>query len=209
MKRNIKKIKPKFQRTDSNKYNFKSKWRKPRGGRNKIRLGKRGHQKKPRIGYGMPKNQKHLDANGLFPILISSINEISSLNPSLHIAVISSTIGKRKKIILLEKIKSKNIMVSNIKNIDQYINDLKIKKKQLQQITKQKEEKKKKEKEKLTEKSEKKKEEKQSPEEHKKEEQKIEQEILKKEKPKPSIRTKELKMRETKTRKMSPLEGNK
>jgi large subunit ribosomal protein L32e len=121
-KRNIaKKKKPTFLRQDSNKYSFNNKWRKPRGLHNKRRLSKKGHQKNPSIGYSSPKEVKYLNKDGLNRILIATIKDLKLVNKDKDIIVLSSKLGIKKKIEILEKIIESNLKLENIKDPKLYI----------------------------------------------------------------------------------------
>ena len=123
-KRNAsKKKKPTFARQDSNKYAFKSKWRKPRGLHNKRRLNKKGHQKNPSIGYSSPKEVKYLTKEGLSRIIIFNIQDLEKVNKEKEIVVLSSKVGIKKKLQLLKEIQKKGLKVENIKNIELYIKE--------------------------------------------------------------------------------------
>ncbi len=156
------KKKPNFIRGDSNrKKQFKS-WRKPRGIHNKLRLNKKGHQKKPAIGYGSPKKLRGKGKNDLIPVVILNANELEKIDKSKNSITIGKNLGLRKKLDILTKIKEKGFIVDNIKDVDKFIEE----KNKLIQF--KKEEKKKK--------SEKRKEKKKSLEEKSKEKKKSEKE---------------------------------
>tara|TARA_Y100000310_G_C20671837_1_gene810726 strand:+ start:950 stop:1531 length:582 start_codon:yes stop_codon:yes gene_type:complete len=114
MKEGLNKKKPDFNRQDSNKYNFNSKWRKPRGLHSKMRLRKKGHGKVPGVGYGSPK----LD-DVVKRILVNNIKELEGIKKG--VVTISSKVGLRNKITLLEECKKRKIKVGNVKDIDEFI----------------------------------------------------------------------------------------
>ncbi len=163
-KRNMnKRKKPTFTRQDSNKYSFSNKWRKPRGMHNKRRLSKKGHQKNPSTGYGSSKEVKFLTKEGFNRIIISNLNDLQKINKEKDTIVLSSKLGLRKKLLLLEEIQKTGLKVDNIKNIESYIKDKKSefeeKKKQKQKRITEKEKSKKESLKKAQEKEEKKEEE--------------------------------------------------
>lgn len=178
-----KKKKPKFIRTDSNKKKFNKKWRKPRGLHNKIRLAKKGHQSRPAIGYRSPKKIRNLHKSGLKPVIITNLNKLTNLDTKTQGIILSSSLGQRKKIQILEKCLELKLIVLNVKDIQEYITKVKenLKKKKL--TAAQREEEKKKKEVELKEK-EKKEEVEKTEEEQKKEEEKEKKEVLKKESPK-------------------------
>jgi large subunit ribosomal protein L32e len=88
-------------------------WRRPDGKHNKIRENKKGKGSVPRIGYGADRSTRSLHPCGLRDKLISNVSEISDIDSKLDAARISATIGKRKKTVLLEELKKRNIKVLN------------------------------------------------------------------------------------------------
>jgi large subunit ribosomal protein L32e len=159
IKNEMKKKKPDFVRTDSNKKRFKNKWRKPRGLHNKRRLKKKGHQKNPSIGYKSPTLVRGLHKSGLELIQVSNIQDLSKIKGENQAALLSSTLGNRKRLQILEICKKENIQVFNIKNIDSYISEIKDELEARKQDRKKKLEKKKKKEQKKEEKPETKKQE--------------------------------------------------
>jgi large subunit ribosomal protein L32e len=67
----------------------------------------------PTIGYGSPKKTRGLHPSGYQDILISNMRELESLNSETQAGRISSKIGKRKKIIMLEKAQELKIKILN------------------------------------------------------------------------------------------------
>ena len=119
--------KPNFVRTDSNKEKNKNrlKWRKPRGFHNKLRLKKKGHIKTPSVGYKSPKLVSGLHSSGLSFYLINNIKDLDMLDKEKQIPILSSKLGLRKKISILEKCLSEKIQVSNIKDIKLFLEESK------------------------------------------------------------------------------------
>ena len=120
--RNEKKRKqPDFHRQDSNKYVFKNKWRKPRGLHNKKRLNKKGNQPNPSTGYGSPVEVKYLNRNGYITVLVKTLNDLNKIDKEKEIVVLSSTLGARKRIIILKKALELGLKIENVKDINKYI----------------------------------------------------------------------------------------
>lgn len=113
--------KPNFIRQDAHKKKRLAKiWRKPRGGDSKKRL-----RMQNRVivspGYGTPVKVKGLTITGYEIIHVSSITDISKLNPDKQVAIVSAKLGfKKKKQIIHNLIKNK-IEILNIKNPQEYI----------------------------------------------------------------------------------------
>ena len=174
--------KPDFLRTDSNKKIFKNKWRKPRGINNKMRFNKKGHGKQPRIGYSAPHKIKNLNIYGLKDILVFNVNNLDNINKETDSALISKSVGLKKKIEIAKKAKDLNIYISNLKNIDEFLRKAEESLAKRKQTKLKTSEEKKVSKEESLKKVEKKEEAKEkTSEEMKKGEEKVERELLKKE----------------------------
>lgn len=113
---------------------LKQKWRAPKGMHSKLRMGLRGKIKKPSIGYSSPKEVKGLNRSGYKPVIVATLEGINKIKNGEGI-VISRTVGKRKKIELLKKIKELNLIVLNVKNIDSEIKKIEEKKKKSKEIS--------------------------------------------------------------------------
>ena len=106
--------KPQFRRQEWFRYKkLGNKWRKPKGKTSKTRRYEKGKPAMPSIGYGSPKKIKGLHPSGYEDILISKIKDLEVLDPDRQAGRISSTIGKRKKEIIIEKAKELEIKILN------------------------------------------------------------------------------------------------
>ena len=107
------KKKKKFLRQDAHKIKrLKKIWRKPKGMDNKMRLGLKGHRRGPAIGYGKPKYMKGL-VGGLKKVLVNNVKDLEKITENDGI-IISSKIGLKKRITILNKIKQLKLKVLNI-----------------------------------------------------------------------------------------------
>ena len=127
LRKMLKSKKPNFTRQDTNRgcSGFNEKWVRPRGMHSKMRLGKRGHHKKVSIGYGGPKIVKGLTKNGFQEFLVKNVADVAKLNPDVNVAIISSVVGTRKKLKILESLNERNIAVVGIKDLNSYLLALK------------------------------------------------------------------------------------
>jgi large subunit ribosomal protein L32e len=160
LRKNIKSKKPKgLRRNFGIKKRLSKKWRKPKGLQNKVRLNKKGYGKPISSGYGSPKEVKHLDAKtGLFPLVISCKSDLDKVDPKTQGVLISSRVGAKKRLELLDLIEKKNLTLiqdsKKLKNkIQSKLEDKKksrkkIKDRRLEQQKKKKEAQKKKDKKK-------------------------------------------------------------
>jgi len=156
LRKKIKDKKPTFIKQDVHKRKKLAKhWRKPKGLQSKMRLKLNGYRRSVTPGWGSPKEVYGLDRSGLKIIKISTITELNKLNPQEEGALISSTVGLKKKTEIIKKAKEKGITLLNIKDSDKWLKDTadKLEKKKQEKNKKQE---KKAEKKKETEKKEKK-----------------------------------------------------
>ncbi|MFH0956841.1 MAG: 50S ribosomal protein L32e [Candidatus Aenigmatarchaeota archaeon] len=111
-KKNAKK--PAFRRQESCRYaRIGDEWRKPRGRHSKLRKGYKERGKVPSLGYGSPRAVKGLSANGKNPILVSSVKDLSMLDPKKDVAVIKSPVGKKKRMEIAAEAEKLKIEVTN------------------------------------------------------------------------------------------------
>ena len=108
--------KPVFTRTDFHKkprfrISRKLKWRRARGRHSKLRQKRKGHVKMPSIGFGMPREIRGL-VGGMKPRMIMSVGDLNSMGKD-EIAVVSSSLGSKKKMVLAEKALKMNIKFQN------------------------------------------------------------------------------------------------
>lgn len=129
-KQELKKRKPKFLAQDSHKYKrIKNRWRKGRGSDSKIRHKIKGYRLRVEEGYRTPKALRGLTAAGLKKVYISNLAELKSQNLEKSCVVINGTVGKRKKIAILEECKKLGVKVLAHKNIDAFLASAKKEKK--------------------------------------------------------------------------------
>jgi len=158
LKNKIKSKMPKFIRSGAyKKKKLDIKWRKPKGGGSKVRFKFRGHRSMLKIGYGSPTEVKHFLRSGFRSVLVSCIKDLDKVvDKKYECAIISSTVGLKKKIDIVRKAKESGIVVGNIKNVDLFLKEvdekIKAKKDSKAQALKTKESKKKEREEKAKEK---------------------------------------------------------
>ena len=105
----------KFIRTDGQTFKqLGKKWRSPKGIHNKMRWCKRGKPQHPSIGFSK-------QVKKIIPV-ISNMNDVEKIKGD---AVLSRTIGNKKRIEILEKISMAGINLLNIKDIRKEIQKLK------------------------------------------------------------------------------------
>lgn len=121
-RRAVKSRKPHFVRTDVHKLKrLASKWRKPGGWQNKMRLQKRGKRRLVSAGWGSPRDVQGLSRNGMVFAPVVSPADLAGLDARKHLLVMSAALGAKKKLVLLAKAKEAGFSVFNAKDIDQSI----------------------------------------------------------------------------------------
>ena len=146
-----KKNKPTFVRYNS-QYLKKlgSNWRTPRGIHNKVREKRKGHPKMPSIGYGSSKQTLGLYKSEFDYKLVNSEKDLKNLDKKY--IIISSKLGLKKRLQIINEIKALNIKVLNIKDLDKYVKGVEERLKQNKEIKKTEKQKKQETKKKIEEK---------------------------------------------------------
>jgi large subunit ribosomal protein L32e len=88
-------------------------YRKPKGKTSKRRRYEARKPAMPSIGYRTPRNLRGLHPSGYQDVLVKNIAELEDLDPSTQAGRISSTVGTRKKITMLEKARELKIKILN------------------------------------------------------------------------------------------------
>ncbi len=94
------------------------KWRAPKGKQNKLRRHFFGKGHIPSIGYSSPLAVRGLHPSGLKEVLVSNVSDIESIDSKTECVRISSTVGRKKRIQIVEAAKSKGIRVLNAITVD-------------------------------------------------------------------------------------------
>ena len=111
----MRKKKPAFDRQDAHKKKrLGTKWRKPKGLHSKMRLQKRGYNKRISKGYRAPAVVRGLHSSGLVAVTVSTLKELDGVKKNQ--GVMLTKIGQKKKLVLLKKAIEKNIVVLNYKD---------------------------------------------------------------------------------------------
>jgi large subunit ribosomal protein L32e len=106
---------PDFIRSDSWKVKRleNSGWRKPKGLENKMRLKRKGWPPIVKIGYRKIRSVRGLHPSGLKEVLVYNEKELVGLDPENTIVRISSSVGKLKRIKIIDECNKLGIKVAN------------------------------------------------------------------------------------------------
>jgi large subunit ribosomal protein L32e len=109
---------PKFIRQESWRYDrLAESWRKPKGKDNKMRLQKSGVPALVKVGYRGPRAARGLHPSGYRDNLIHNTTELVKLDPKKDAARIGHTVGKKKRIEIINKAVELGIKVLNPGNL--------------------------------------------------------------------------------------------
>jgi large subunit ribosomal protein L32e len=117
LRKAIKDKKPEFHRQDyTHRPNLGTTgWKKPKGLHSKMRHKKAGHLGSVNVGWGSPAAVEGAHKSGLMPVLVSSVNDIASIDAKKEGAIIAAGVGDRAKVALVDALLKKNIRILNIK----------------------------------------------------------------------------------------------
>ena len=119
LRRQLKKRKPTFYREDNDKFENKRvglKWRRPTGRHSKIKHQFKGSRKMPSCGYRSPVEVRGMNRKGFFPVVVFNVEDLAKIDTKTEIAVISSTVGIKKRMMILKTITDKKMDVDHIKD---------------------------------------------------------------------------------------------
>jgi large subunit ribosomal protein L32e len=115
LRKKMKKHRPSFRRVESWRYKrVKSSWRKARGIDSKTRRKSKSGVKSPSVGYRSPKKIRGIHPSGYEEIRVFTIKDMDNLNKNKHALKISSRLGAKKRIVLIEMAQRKGFKVLNL-----------------------------------------------------------------------------------------------
>jgi large subunit ribosomal protein L32e len=105
---------PKFVRQESWRYDRLSpSWRRPKGKDNKMRLQVSGVSRLVKIGYRGPKLGRGLHPSGYLEVMVYNKDDLAGVDPSKNAIRIGHTVGRRKRVAILEEASILKIKVLN------------------------------------------------------------------------------------------------
>lgn len=109
---------PKFVRQESWRYiRLAENWRKPKGIDNKMRKQVSGVPPLVKVGYRGPKKARGLHPSGYRDRLIHNVRDLEKLDPKIDAARIGHSVGRRKRIDIVNKANTLGIKVLNRGNV--------------------------------------------------------------------------------------------
>lgn len=115
LRKKMKKKRPKFRRVESWRYDrVKDSWRKARGIDSKTRKSKKSGIKSPDIGYRTPKKIRGIHPSGYEEKRVITKKDLEGLDPNKHAIKISSRLGAKKRIPLIEYAQKKGFKILNM-----------------------------------------------------------------------------------------------
>ncbi|MBS3123389.1 hypothetical protein J4437_02005 [Candidatus Woesearchaeota archaeon] len=102
----------------------KDRWRTPRGRHSPIRQKHRGKPRLVSVGYGSPKEVKGLHRSGVERVLVSNASQLLAIDKTKQGAILSASLGGKKKLELLRLAQKENISLLNVKEAAGQINSL-------------------------------------------------------------------------------------
>jgi len=113
-KKNNKK-RPSFRRVESWRYKRVSdSWRKARGIDSKTRKKKKSGVKSPTVGYRNPKKVRGLHPSGYEEVRVTTIQDLNDLNKNRHAIKISSKLGSKKRVALIDYCQKRGFKILNL-----------------------------------------------------------------------------------------------
>lgn|SRR3989338_2328238 len=148
-RRDIKRRKPHFHRQDSHKKKkVKKSWKKPRGLQSKMRLHKKGYRRSISVGFKSPVKVRGLMRDGKTLVQVNNVDELKNVDAKTQSVMIGSSVGVKKRVIIIKKALEKNMKILNYKDAKKYLESIELLLKQHKDAKKAKIEKKKKDTEK-------------------------------------------------------------
>jgi len=78
-----------------------------------MRLGLRGWPKAVKIGYRSARKTRGLHPSGLQEITVRRLEDLDKIDPKIQIVKISGSIGERKRISIMERVRTLQLKVTN------------------------------------------------------------------------------------------------
>ncbi|MFX1316766.1 MAG: 50S ribosomal protein L32e [Promethearchaeota archaeon] len=115
LREKIKKKRPSFRRVESWRYKrVKGSWRKARGIDSQTRKKTKTGVRSPTVGYRGPKKVRGLHASRYVEVRVNNVNEIKNLKKTKHAVKISSKLGAKKRLALIDFCQKRGFKILNL-----------------------------------------------------------------------------------------------
>ena len=115
LRKKINKKRPSFRRVESWRYKrVKDSWRKARGIDSQTRKKTKSGVKSPTMGYRGPKKVRGLHPSGYEEVRVHNINEMKDLNNKKHAIKVSTNLGVKKRISVIDYAQSRGFKILNL-----------------------------------------------------------------------------------------------
>ncbi|MHA1460902.1 MAG: 50S ribosomal protein L32e [Promethearchaeota archaeon] len=115
LRKKINKKRPSFRRVESWRYKrVKDSWRKARGIDSRTRIKSKSGVKSPSMGYRGPKKVRGMHPSGFEEVRVNNINDLKDLNNKKHAIKISTNLGVKKRISVIDYAQSRGFKVLNL-----------------------------------------------------------------------------------------------
>ncbi len=115
LRKKMNKKRPSFRRVESWRYvRVKDSWRKARGIDSQTRKKTKTGVKSPSVGYRGPKKIRGFHPSGYEEVRVVTIDDLKTLNNKKHAIKISTKLGVKKRIQLIDYAQSRGFKVLNI-----------------------------------------------------------------------------------------------
>jgi len=115
LRKKINKKRPSFRRVESWRYvRVKDSWRKARGIDSRTRIKSKSGVKSPSAGYRGPKKIRGLHPSGFEEVRVEIIDDLKNLNNKKHAIKISTKLGIKKRINLIDYAQKRGFKILNI-----------------------------------------------------------------------------------------------
>ncbi len=112
----LKRKKPEFKRQEwFRSVTLRPVWRFPRGIDSKLKRGEKARGSMPNIGYRSPTSVRGLNPKGFREVRVLNTTDLKKLNSKMDIAVIGSTVGKKKRMEIMKQAEQAGVKISNFK----------------------------------------------------------------------------------------------
>ena len=115
LRKKIKKKRPSFRRVEYWRYvRVKDPWRKARGIDSRTRIKSKSGVKSPSVGYRGPKKVRGLHPSGYEEVRVNNIDDMKGLNNKKHAIKVSTKLGVKKRIGVVDYAQSRGFKVLNL-----------------------------------------------------------------------------------------------